>query len=84
MAFGLTLACTVGWTSAGDQKKELPDPTPRTDAILKVFVDEFVPITPGKDKFPESFQMGTEKGGRDNERPVHKVTFQVSIRHGQV
>src|SRR5438045_904576 len=80
LAFGLALLCTVGWTAAGEQKKnELPDPTPRKDAILKLFVEEFVPITPGKGKFPESFQMGTEKGGRDNERPAHKVTFKYSF-----
>ena len=75
IAFALTLLCMAGWTWAGDQKKKLADPTPRKDAILKLFVEEFVPITPGKGKFPDSFIMGTEKGGRDNERPVHKVTF---------
>ena len=72
--------CVAGILGAGEQKKKpLPDPTPRKDAILKLFVEEFVPITPGKGKFPESFMMGTEKGGRDNERPVHKVTFQYSF-----
>jgi formylglycine-generating enzyme required for sulfatase activity len=64
----------IAW-AGGDKKKPLPDPTPRTEAILKLFVAEFVAITPGKGKFPESVQMGTEKGGRDNERPVRKVTF---------
>jgi formylglycine-generating enzyme required for sulfatase activity len=80
IAFALLVFCVIGFTNAGAQKKKpLPDPTPRKDAILKLFVEEFVPITPGKDKFPESFQMGTEKGGRDNERPVHKVTFKNSF-----
>ena len=74
-AFAVGLLCLVGWTSAGAQKKKLEDPTPRKDAILKLFVEEFVPIKPGKGKFSESFMMGTEKGGRENERPVHKVTF---------
>jgi len=63
---------------AGEQKK-LPDPIPRKAAILKLFAEEFVAITPGKGKFPESFMMGTEKGGHDNERPQHKVTFKYSF-----
>ena len=72
----LSLATVI---DAGDKKKPLPDPTPRKDAILKLFAEEFVPITPGKGKFSDSFMMGTEKGGRDNERPVHKVTFKYSF-----
>ena len=74
-ALAIGLLCLAGWTVAGEQKKKLEDPTPRKDAILKLFVEEFVPITPGKEQFPESFMMGSEKGGQDNERPVHKVTF---------
>jgi len=65
--------------SQDEKKKKLPDPTPRKEAILKTFVAEFVAITPGKDKFPESFMMGSEKGGHDNERPAHKVTFKYSF-----
>jgi formylglycine-generating enzyme required for sulfatase activity len=64
----------LGATGAGEKKK-FDDPTPRKDAILKLFVAEFVSIAPGKGKFPESFLMGTEKDGADNERPAHKVTF---------
>jgi formylglycine-generating enzyme required for sulfatase activity len=74
--FALCMGATMG---AGEQKKELPDPSPRKDAILKLFVKEFVPITPGKGKFPESFVMGSEKGGHENEKPAHKVTFQYSF-----
>src|SRR5215831_18462462 len=66
--------CAIGLTIAGEKKK-FDDPAPRRDAILKLFVAEFVPITPGKGKFPESFVMGSEKIGPDNERPAHKVTF---------
>jgi formylglycine-generating enzyme required for sulfatase activity len=65
----------LGVAGTGGEKKKLPDPTPRKEAILKLFVEEFVPITPGQGKFPASFVMGSEKGGRDNERPAHKVTF---------
>src|ERR1019366_9220473 len=79
IAFMLSLLSLVGLTSAGGPKnKELPDPTPRKDAILKLFVEEFVPIMPGEGKFPMSFMMGSDKDGRDNERPAHKVTF----KHG--
>jgi formylglycine-generating enzyme required for sulfatase activity len=79
-AFALCLLCLAGGTWAQEEKKKpLPDPTPRRDAILKLFAEEFVAITPGKGKFPESFMMGTEKGGHDNERPAHKVTFKYSF-----
>ncbi|MBI2808555.1 MAG: formylglycine-generating enzyme family protein [Planctomycetes bacterium] len=76
LAFATITATT--W-SQGAKKKPLPDPTPRKDAIVKLFAEEFVPITPGKGKFPASFLMGTAQGGRDNERPVHKVTFKYSF-----
>ena len=59
--------------------EDVPDPTPRKDAILKLFAEEFVAITPGKGKFPESFLMGSDKSGHDNERPAHKVTFKYSF-----
>ncbi len=75
--FGMCLA--GGSRAGGEKKKAQPDPTPRKDAILKLFVKEFVPITPGKDKFSESFVMGTEKGGSAAERPAHKVTFKYSF-----
>jgi formylglycine-generating enzyme required for sulfatase activity len=44
------------------------------DAVLKRFVDEFIPLTPGKGKHPASYVMGTE-GGEAPEKPAHKVTF---------
>jgi formylglycine-generating enzyme required for sulfatase activity len=65
-------------TSSADKRK-FDDPAPRKDAILKLFAEEFVPITPGKGKFPESFVMGSEKGGRANEKPAHKVTLKDSF-----
>jgi formylglycine-generating enzyme required for sulfatase activity len=71
--------CLAGGTWAGGAKKKPEDPTPRKEAILKLFVEEFVPITPGKGTFPESFMMGTEKEGHANERPAHKVTFKYSF-----
>ena len=71
--------CLIGIGSFSAQDKKTPDPTPRKDAILKLFAEEFVAITPGKGKFPDSFMMGTEKGGHDNERPAHKVTFKYAF-----
>ena len=43
--------------------------------LLTTFRGEFVSITPGEGGFPRSFQQGRAKGGHDNERPVHQVTF---------
>ncbi len=46
---------------------------PKTpEKILKLFVSELVKITPGKGKFPATFQMGSTKGDA-NEKPVHRV-----------
>ena len=69
---GLALATCVPllWS------KDLPPNTlQRKDEILKLFHDEFILLTPGKGKFPAGFVMGTDKGGRANEQPAHKVTF---------
>ncbi|MBI3408505.1 MAG: formylglycine-generating enzyme family protein [Planctomycetes bacterium] len=52
-----------------------PDTIKRKDAILKRFNEEWVALTPGKGKFPAAFTMGSNKDGRENERPAHKVTF---------
>ncbi len=71
------LAVTVGLalaSFAGQAEKKFPDPVPRKDAILKLFADEFIAITPGKGKFPTSFIRGSDKGP-SNEAPVAKVTM---------
>jgi formylglycine-generating enzyme required for sulfatase activity len=54
-------------------KKVLPDPTPRTDEILKLFVKEFIKVMPGKGQFPAKFQMGTDRF--KDAQPVHEVKF---------
>ena len=46
--------------------------------LLKTFRDEFILITPGKDGFPRSFQMGSTRL-TDAEQPVHEVTFNYSF-----
>jgi formylglycine-generating enzyme required for sulfatase activity len=44
--------------------------------ILKLFVSEFVELTPGKGKFPASFEMGSSSATAPaSEKPVVKVTF---------
>jgi formylglycine-generating enzyme required for sulfatase activity len=45
-----------------------------TQKLLETVVNEFVEITPGKAKYPASFEMGS-KDGQPTEQPVHKVTF---------
>lgn len=45
----------------------------RTD-LLKTFVSEFVPITPGEGMFPRSFRMGSPEGPA-TEQPAHEVTI---------
>jgi formylglycine-generating enzyme required for sulfatase activity len=47
--------------------------------LLKTFSKEFVAITPGKGKFPKSFQMGSENGPK-NEQPVREVTLSYEFR----
>jgi hypothetical protein len=51
------------------------DPETPADRILKLFVDEFVPLTPGKDKFPATFRMGSAGDAPDSEKPAHDVTL---------
>ena len=53
------------------------DPMQQPDAreqILRRFVDELVPLTPGMGAFPASFRMGSADGP-EAEKPVHTVTF---------
>jgi formylglycine-generating enzyme required for sulfatase activity len=44
------------------------------EKILRRFVEELMALTPGKDRFPDSFTMGSDKGPA-TEQPAHKVTF---------
>jgi formylglycine-generating enzyme required for sulfatase activity len=43
------------------------------DKILRRFVEEFVPLTPGKNNFPASFKMGSD--AQEASKPVHEVTL---------
>ena len=60
------LAAVPAGSCAGDEAK--------TDRVLKLFAEEFVPLTPGTGKFPASFKMGTPDGP-EAEKPVVTVTF---------
>jgi len=64
------LAAVVCLSSAAQQEK----PAARHEQILKRFAGEFLDITPGKGKYPASFQMGSAAGPA-NEKPVHTVAF---------
>lgn len=71
---------TVVWIKKGKAIKLQPPPRNEQEQaellrLLKLFVDELVPITPGKGKFPKSFQMGSATG-EPSEQPVHTVTLQ--------
>lgn len=61
------LMVTAFSTTSADEKQSA--------ALLKTFVEEFVPITPGEGKFPASFQVGSKEGDT-SEQPPHEVTFQ--------
>ena len=51
-------------------------PAPAADKVLRLFIDEFIPLTPGKDKFPASFEMGSSAAGAPaSEKPVVTVRF---------
>ena len=50
------------------------EPPIKKDQILKVFVDEFVALTPGEGKFPATFQIGSANGP-ESESPVTTVTL---------
>jgi formylglycine-generating enzyme required for sulfatase activity len=50
-------------------------PTGNKEQVLKRFVDELTPITPGKDRYPPRFRMGSLEAAPEAEKPAHEVTF---------
>ena len=48
-------------------------------ATLRLFAEEFVPLTPGSGKFPAEFVMGSGKDAPPNEQPAHNVTIKHSF-----
>src|SRR5262249_16469232 len=73
LALVLSLAAVLGATASlpGDDPKDKPKSRPKDEA-LKLFADEFVTLTPGKDKFPPEFTMGSKEGPAA-EKPAHTV-----------
>jgi len=51
------------------------EPGAAKERILRRFVEELVPLTPGKGEFPESFTMGTSGDGPASEKPALKITL---------
>jgi formylglycine-generating enzyme required for sulfatase activity len=51
-------------------------PADKGDKILRLFMDEFVTLTPGKGRFPASFEMGSSATSAPaSEKPVVTVRF---------
>jgi len=75
LAAGLLFALPPTSLSAQPKKtsKRPVDPA-KLLKLLKRFNGEFVAITPGRGKFPKTFQMGSKSGGA-SEQPVRTVTM---------
>lgn len=67
----------IGFNGVAQEPKKKPatkiTPVERME-LLKTFNSEFIAITPGEGKFPESFLMGTGQGD-PGEQPAHRVKF---------
>ena len=76
--YKVLIACSVlsvsAWSGAlfaAEDSRPLSD---KQRQLLKTFVEEFVEVTPGKGKFPASFEMGSSDGAA-SEKPPTKITF---------
>ena len=69
------IACrTCRWRAPVGRAYPPREPSPELLGLLKTFRSEFVELTPGKDKFPADFQMGSA-AGPPAERPPHRVAI---------
>jgi formylglycine-generating enzyme required for sulfatase activity len=68
---GLLLAASCGLPAGAVPVQATQD----KDKILRRFIDDFVPLTPGKNKFAASFRMGSDDGPGE-EKPAHNVKFE--------
>ena len=51
------------------------EPDDKQLPLLKTFRKEFVQVTPGRGRYPKSFQMGSKASAPANEQPSHEVIF---------
>jgi gluconolactonase len=51
------------------------EPTSQQVELLKAFRQEFVAITPGEGKFPQSFVLGNDQSDDTRQQPAVKITF---------
>ena len=56
------------------------EPDDKQLPLLKTFRKEFVQVTPGRGRYPKSFQMGSKASAPANEQPSHEVTFGYSFQ----
>ena len=77
----LLVVLAGAWSALGGERKKFEDPTPRKEAILKLFSEEFIKITPGEGKYLAEFMMGSDK--KPEEQPVHKVTLKKPLAVGK-
>ncbi len=72
LAIGLIAVSTVlvPFSAMPQEKTAI---SPEDAKLLETFVDEFVPITPGRGRFPQFFEMGSAHN--EQEQPVHRVTL---------
>ncbi|MEX1231632.1 MAG: formylglycine-generating enzyme family protein [Planctomycetaceae bacterium] len=70
-SFAIVLTLLSTWETsspAADAQKK----NAMTDALLKLFLSEFVDLQPGEEEFPTEFTMGNDDGPT-GERPAHVV-----------
>ena len=67
-------AVTLSPPANSDDQPAKKVPTLSRPEMLKLFTEEFIPITPGEGKFPTTFHMGSDLA--DNEKPSHEVTLE--------
>lgn len=72
------IAITFGMISAPWAILSAAETNSQLDAVLKTFVDEFVEIRPGADKFPATFSMGSAEGS-PAETPPQQVTLKTAF-----
>jgi formylglycine-generating enzyme required for sulfatase activity len=72
------LGLPLAWTA------DPPGPAPSREQVLKRFVEELIPLTPGKGKFPAMFTMGSDdKDAPASEKPAVSITLKAPFAIGR-